>query len=170
MFFFSEQTPEASKNKMVKKGKTLQVVDGLSTAGMTKDQVKAAAEQCQRRYHQPSYGRLWHNLILMQFDLMSFLILVRNFRKERLTRLRFKFVRVCVHVFQLEEDIFRLREDLVRVCEEKTFFQQERDKIQEFCEISTRSLEEAKHELRNQQKEREDEQERQRVEITVRKH
>uniref|UniRef100_A0A3B5KIU7 Dynein regulatory complex subunit 4 n=1 Tax=Takifugu rubripes TaxID=31033 RepID=A0A3B5KIU7_TAKRU len=105
MLFFSEQTPKASEKK-VKKGKTSQVVDGLSTAGMTKDQVK------------------------------------------------------------LEEDIFGLREDLVRVCEEKTFFQQERDKIQKFCEISKRSLEKAKDELRNRQKEREDEQDCQRVEIT----
>uniref|UniRef100_H2S8F3 Uncharacterized protein n=1 Tax=Takifugu rubripes TaxID=31033 RepID=H2S8F3_TAKRU len=103
MLFFSEQTPKASEKK-VKKGKTSQVVDGLSTAGMTKD--------------------------------------------------------------QLEEDIFGLREDLVRVCEEKTFFQQERDKIQKFCEISKRSLEKAKDELRNRQKEREDEQDCQRVEIT----
>lgn len=70
MFFFSEQTLKASKNEKVKSGKTSQVVDGLSTAGMTKDQVKAAAEQCQRRYHQLSYGRLWYNLILLQFDLM----------------------------------------------------------------------------------------------------
>ncbi|XP_011617072.2 dynein regulatory complex subunit 4-like [Takifugu rubripes] len=97
------KTPKASEKK-VKKGKTSQVVDGLSTAGMTKD--------------------------------------------------------------QLEEDIFGLREDLVRVCEEKTFFQQERDKIQKFCEISKRSLEKAKDELRNRQKEREDEQDCQRVEIT----
>lgn len=39
-----------------------------------------------------------HNLILLQFDLMSFLILVYNFRQQRLTWLRFNCVRACVCV------------------------------------------------------------------------
>lgn len=66
------------------------------------------------------------------------------------------------------EHIVRLREELDREREEKSFFQLERDKIREFWEISKRSLEEAKAELRNQQREREEAEERHRVEITVR--
>ncbi|KAK5865479.1 hypothetical protein PBY51_019746 [Eleginops maclovinus] len=68
---------------------------------------------------------------------------------------------------QLEEHIIRLREELDREREERSYFQLERDKIQAFWEISKRSLEETKAELRNRQREREEAVERHRVEITV---
>lgn len=69
--------------------------------------------------------------------------------------------------FQLEEHIVRLREELDREREERSYFQLERDKIQAFWEISKRSLEETKAELRNRHREREEAEERHRVEITV---
>uniref|UniRef100_A0A8P4G4L4 Dynein regulatory complex subunit 4 n=1 Tax=Dicentrarchus labrax TaxID=13489 RepID=A0A8P4G4L4_DICLA len=68
---------------------------------------------------------------------------------------------------QLEEHIVRLREELDREREERSYFQLERDKIQAFWEISKRSLEETKAELRNRHREREEAEERHRVEITV---
>ncbi|KAI3353601.1 hypothetical protein L3Q82_020119 [Scortum barcoo] len=68
---------------------------------------------------------------------------------------------------QLEEHIVRLREELDREREERSYFQLERDKIQAFWEISKRNLEEAKAELRNKQREREEAEQRHRVEITV---
>lgn len=68
----------------------------------------------------------------------------------------------------MEEHIVRLREELEREREERSYFQLERDKIREFLEISKRSLEELKAELRNGQREREEAEERHRVEITVR--
>ncbi|XP_028263121.1 dynein regulatory complex subunit 4 isoform X2 [Parambassis ranga] len=68
---------------------------------------------------------------------------------------------------QLEEHIIRLREELDREREERSFFQLERDKIQDFWEISKRNLQEAKAELRNRSIERDEAEERHRVEITV---
>ncbi|XP_060882281.1 dynein regulatory complex subunit 4-like isoform X2 [Labrus mixtus] len=68
---------------------------------------------------------------------------------------------------QLEEHIVRLREELDREREERSYFQLERDKIQAFWEISKRSLEETKAELKIGQREREEAEERHRVEITV---
>ncbi|XP_023259221.1 growth arrest-specific protein 8 [Seriola lalandi dorsalis] len=68
---------------------------------------------------------------------------------------------------QLEEHIVRLREELDREREERSYFQLERDKIQAFWEISKRNLEETKAELRNRSREREEAEERHRVEITV---
>ncbi|XP_026179652.1 dynein regulatory complex subunit 4-like [Mastacembelus armatus] len=68
---------------------------------------------------------------------------------------------------QLEEHIIRLREELDREREERSYFQLERDKIQAFWEISKRNLEETKAELRNRRREREEAEERHRVEITV---
>ncbi|XP_033945969.1 dynein regulatory complex subunit 4-like [Pseudochaenichthys georgianus] len=68
---------------------------------------------------------------------------------------------------QLEEHIIRLREELDREREERSYFQLERDKIQAFWEISKRSLEETNAELRNRRREREEAEERHRVEITV---
>ena len=69
---------------------------------------------------------------------------------------------------QLEEHIVRLQEELDMECQDIIIFQLEREKIQEFWEISKRSLEEAKAELRSRQRERKEEQERHRVEISVR--
>ncbi|KAF7216608.1 transcript variant X2 [Nothobranchius furzeri] len=68
---------------------------------------------------------------------------------------------------QLEEHIVRLREELDREREEKSFFQLERDKTQDFWEISKRKLQEAKAELRNRDRERDEAEERHQVEITV---
>ncbi|XP_070780285.1 dynein regulatory complex subunit 4-like [Enoplosus armatus] len=68
---------------------------------------------------------------------------------------------------QLEEHIVRLREELDREREERSYFQLERDKIQAFWEISKRNLEETKAGLRNRHREREEAEERHRVEITV---
>ncbi|XP_078128802.1 dynein regulatory complex subunit 4-like [Sander vitreus] len=68
---------------------------------------------------------------------------------------------------QLEEHIIRLREELDREREERSYFQLERDKIQAFWEISKRSLEETQAELRNGHRERDEAEERHRVEITV---
>uniref|UniRef100_A0A1A7Z505 Dynein regulatory complex subunit 4 n=1 Tax=Iconisemion striatum TaxID=60296 RepID=A0A1A7Z505_9TELE len=68
---------------------------------------------------------------------------------------------------QLEEHIVRLREELDREREEKSYFQLERDKIQDFWEISKRKLQEAEAELRNRSRERDEAEERHQVEITV---
>ncbi|GAA6225662.1 growth arrest-specific protein 8-like [Lates japonicus] len=68
---------------------------------------------------------------------------------------------------QLEEHIIRLREELDREREERSYFQLERDKIQTFWEITKRNLEEVKDELRNRRREREEAEERHRVEISV---
>ncbi|KAM6943971.1 dynein regulatory complex subunit 4-like [Lycodopsis pacificus] len=69
--------------------------------------------------------------------------------------------------FQLEEHIVCLREELDREREERSYFQLERDKIQAFWEISKRRLEEQKAQLRSRHVEREEAEERHRVEITV---
>ncbi|KAM3623799.1 uncharacterized protein V6R79_015687 [Siganus canaliculatus] len=68
---------------------------------------------------------------------------------------------------QMEEHIVRLREELDRVREEKGYFQLERDKIHSLWEISQRDQEEMKAKLRNQQREKDEAEERHRVEITV---
>ncbi|XP_030587859.1 dynein regulatory complex subunit 4 [Archocentrus centrarchus] len=68
---------------------------------------------------------------------------------------------------QLETHIIRLREELDREREERSYFQLERDKIQTLWEISKRNLEELKAELRNKSREKEEAEERHRVEITV---
>uniref|UniRef100_A0A665TFP9 Dynein regulatory complex subunit 4 n=2 Tax=Echeneis naucrates TaxID=173247 RepID=A0A665TFP9_ECHNA len=68
---------------------------------------------------------------------------------------------------QLEEHIVRLREELDREREERSYFQLERDKIQAFWEICKRNLEETRTELRDRQKDRQEAEERHRVEITV---
>ncbi|XP_053194779.1 dynein regulatory complex subunit 4-like [Scomber japonicus] len=68
---------------------------------------------------------------------------------------------------QLEEHIVRLREELDREREERSYFQLERDKVQAFWEISKRNLEETQAELRSKRREREEAEERHRVEITV---
>ncbi|XP_008276572.1 growth arrest-specific protein 8-like [Stegastes partitus] len=72
-----------------------------------------------------------------------------------------------VSVLQLEEHIIRLREELDREREERSFFQLERDKTQALWDISKRNLEETKAELRNRHREKEEAEERHRVEITV---
>ncbi|KAM6935748.1 dynein regulatory complex subunit 4-like [Lycodopsis pacificus] len=69
--------------------------------------------------------------------------------------------------FQLEEHIVRLREELDREREERSYFQLARDKIQAFWEIAKRRLEEQKAQLRSRHVEREEAEERHRVEITV---
>ncbi|KAM6942380.1 dynein regulatory complex subunit 4-like [Lycodopsis pacificus] len=68
---------------------------------------------------------------------------------------------------QLEEHIVRLREELDREREERSYFQLARDKIQAFWEIAKRRLEEQKAQLRSRLVEREEAEERHRVEITV---
>uniref|UniRef100_A0A672Y9L3 Dynein regulatory complex subunit 4 n=1 Tax=Sphaeramia orbicularis TaxID=375764 RepID=A0A672Y9L3_9TELE len=68
---------------------------------------------------------------------------------------------------QLEEHIIRLREELDREREERSYFQLERDKVQAFWEIAKRNLEETKAELRHTSREREEAEERHRVEINV---
>ncbi|KAM9314471.1 dynein regulatory complex subunit 4 [Pholidichthys leucotaenia] len=68
---------------------------------------------------------------------------------------------------QLEEHIIRLREELDREREERSYFQLERDKIHSYWEVSQRRLEEVQAELRNRRREKEEADERHRVEITV---
>ncbi|XP_035993566.1 dynein regulatory complex subunit 4 [Fundulus heteroclitus] len=68
---------------------------------------------------------------------------------------------------QLEEHIVRLREELDREREERSYFQLERDKIHALWDVSRRNLEEAQDELRNSVREKEEAEERHRVEITV---
>lgn len=69
---------------------------------------------------------------------------------------------------QLEKQIIQLQEDLKREGEEKISLQKERDKIRELWQNSKKSLEETKVELWNQQRQREEAAECQRMEITVR--
>lgn len=68
---------------------------------------------------------------------------------------------------QLEEHIVRLREELDREREERNYFQLERDKVNTFWEITKKQLEEKKAELRNQDREMEEAEERHQVEIKV---
>lgn len=69
--------------------------------------------------------------------------------------------------FQLEEHIIRLREELDREREERNYFQLERDKIHTFWEITERQLEEVKAELKNLDKDLEEDEGRHQVEIKV---
>ncbi|MEQ2190099.1 hypothetical protein GOODEAATRI_032222, partial [Goodea atripinnis] len=68
---------------------------------------------------------------------------------------------------QLEEHIVRLREELDREREERSYFQLERDKIHACWEICKRKLEEMEADLRNNIQEKDEAEERHRVEITV---
>uniref|UniRef100_UPI0037E8EAE6 dynein regulatory complex subunit 4-like isoform X2 n=1 Tax=Semicossyphus pulcher TaxID=241346 RepID=UPI0037E8EAE6 len=68
---------------------------------------------------------------------------------------------------QLEEYIVRLREELDREREERNYFQLERDKIHTFQEITERQLEDSKAELKNLQRDVEEDERRHQVEIKV---
>ncbi|XP_060948140.1 dynein regulatory complex subunit 4-like isoform X2 [Limanda limanda] len=68
---------------------------------------------------------------------------------------------------QLEEHVARLREELEREREERSFFQLERDKIQTLWETSRRDVEQGQDELRQRRRERDETQQRHRVEISV---
>ncbi|KAM8841768.1 dynein regulatory complex subunit 4-like [Synchiropus picturatus] len=70
----------------------------------------------------------------------------------------------------LEEQITRLTEEMERERKEKTDFQLERKKIQEFWENCKRDLEKTKEALRGRRRERDEQEERHRLEITVYKH
>jgi len=61
----------------------------------------------------------------------------------------------------------RLREELDREREERNYFQLERDKVNTFWEITKRQLEEKRAELRNKDREMEDNEERHQIEIKV---
>jgi len=63
----------------------------------------------------------------------------------------------------------RLREELDREREERNYFQLERDKVNTFWEITKRQLEEKRAELRNKDREMEDNEERHQIEIKVNK-
>jgi len=76
---------------------------------------------------------------------------------------------VNVHC-QLEEHVNRLREELDREREERNYFQLERDKVNTFWEITKRQLEEKRAELRNKDREMEDNEERHQIEIKVCNH
>lgn len=71
-------------------------------------------------------------------------------------------------LFQMEEHIIRLREELDREREERNYFQLERDKIHTFWEITERQLEEVKAELKNLDKDLEEDEGCHQVEIKVR--
>ncbi|XP_010769151.1 growth arrest-specific protein 8-like [Notothenia coriiceps] len=68
---------------------------------------------------------------------------------------------------QLEEHIVRLREELDREREERNYFQLERDKIHSFWKITERQLQEVKAELKNFDKDIEEDEGRHQVEIKV---
>ncbi|KAM9792228.1 dynein regulatory complex subunit 4 [Neosynchiropus ocellatus] len=68
---------------------------------------------------------------------------------------------------ELEEQITRLTEEMERERKEKTDFQLERKKIQEFWENCKRDLEKTKEALRGRRRERDEQEERHRLEITV---
>ncbi|XP_020513474.2 dynein regulatory complex subunit 4 isoform X1 [Labrus bergylta] len=70
---------------------------------------------------------------------------------------------------QLWDHMISLREELDRVREEKIYFQLERDKAQAVYDIRGRTLEQAKAKLRITQREKEEAEERRRVEITTQK-
>lgn len=70
---------------------------------------------------------------------------------------------------QLEEHIIRLREELEREREERNFFQLEKDKVNNFWEITKHQLEERSAELRNKEREMEEAEERHRLELKVKK-
>uniref|UniRef100_A0AAV2LMM2 Dynein regulatory complex subunit 4 n=1 Tax=Knipowitschia caucasica TaxID=637954 RepID=A0AAV2LMM2_KNICA len=66
---------------------------------------------------------------------------------------------------QLEEHIVPLREELDREREEKSFFQLERDRIQSLWETSLRDLDQVETELNQSRREREEAEERHRMEL-----
>lgn len=68
---------------------------------------------------------------------------------------------------QLEEHIVRLREELDREREEKSYFQLERDRIQSLWETCHRDLDQIQTELNQRRREREEAEERHRLEINV---
>ncbi|KAA0192653.1 Growth arrest-specific protein 8, partial [Fasciolopsis buskii] len=68
---------------------------------------------------------------------------------------------------QLEEHIIRLREELEREREERNFFQLEKDKVNNFWEITKHQLEERSAELRNKEREMEEAEERHRLELKM---
>ncbi|XP_042345466.1 dynein regulatory complex subunit 4-like [Plectropomus leopardus] len=68
---------------------------------------------------------------------------------------------------QMEEHIVRLREELDREREERNYFQLERDKVNTFFEITERKLEEAEAELKNIDKDIEEDEGRHQVEVKV---
>ncbi|XP_026175933.1 dynein regulatory complex subunit 4-like isoform X1 [Mastacembelus armatus] len=68
---------------------------------------------------------------------------------------------------QLENHILHLRAELDKEREERNYFQLERDKIHTFREITDRQLEEVKAELKNLDKEIEEDERRHQVEIKV---
>nr|CAD7589344.1 unnamed protein product [Timema genevievae] len=68
---------------------------------------------------------------------------------------------------QLEVFAHRLREEMEREREERNFFQLERDKIRTFWEITRQQLEECQAELRNKDREIEEDEEKHQVEIKV---
>ena len=68
---------------------------------------------------------------------------------------------------QLQEHVQRLREEVDREREERSYFQLERDKVNNFWEITKRQLEEANATVRMKERELEDAEERHQVEIKV---
>ncbi|XP_072312585.1 dynein regulatory complex subunit 4-like [Eucyclogobius newberryi] len=68
---------------------------------------------------------------------------------------------------QLEEHIIRLREELDREREEKSYFQLERDRIQGLWETSQRDLDQVQRDLNQRRREREEAEERHRLETNV---
>ncbi|XP_077575533.1 dynein regulatory complex subunit 4-like [Stigmatopora nigra] len=94
-------------------------------------------------------------------------------RKKKITKGKASGGAVDVHSTdemskdQLEEHIIRLREELEREREEKSFFQLERDKIQNFWKVSERHLEDTQAQLRNRNREKDEADRRHIVEINV---
>ncbi|XP_013887524.1 growth arrest-specific protein 8, partial [Austrofundulus limnaeus] len=88
-------------------------------------------------------------------------------RKGKLSEETDRFTTEEMSKDQLEEHIVLLREELDREREERSYFQLERDKIRAFWEVSKRDLEESEAQLRNRVRERDEAEERHRVEITV---
>ncbi|XP_013887872.1 dynein regulatory complex subunit 4 [Austrofundulus limnaeus] len=88
-------------------------------------------------------------------------------RKGKLSEETNRFTTEEMSKDQLEEHIVLLREELDREREERSYFQLERDKIRAFWEVSKRDLEESEAQLRNRVRERDEAEERHRVEITV---
>eukprot|EP00049_Salpingoeca_infusionum_P001909 m.51933 g.51933 ORF g.51933 m.51933 type:complete len:496 (+) comp11272_c0_seq1:918-2405(+) len=68
---------------------------------------------------------------------------------------------------ELQGKILRMKDELDREREERNYFQLERDKINTFWEITKRQLEEARAEIRNQDRAMEEQEERHAVEIKV---
>ncbi|KAJ0051204.1 hypothetical protein NL108_015968 [Boleophthalmus pectinirostris] len=68
---------------------------------------------------------------------------------------------------QLEEHIVRIREEMDREREEKSYFQLERDRIQSLWESGLRDLDRVQTELNQRRRERDEAEERHRLEINV---